>query len=178
MLRARIWQRSLKSSRRGGSASDREQPLRHQGEIGPRSNLIRLFEDHGAVLRCGDGALRQPGRAGASRHGFEYAGDADREAVPGRPVPPGDSGSGILRPLHPRGRSGQRPRALVEQDFSRQGRPVFGGCEGRHAHHAYRGGRSQSATLVGAGNIRRGRSDARAERQRTHRALAGDKSRR
>ena len=47
-----------------------------------------------------------------------------------------------------------------------------------HAHHAYRSGRSQSATLVGAGNICRGRSDARAERQRTHRALAGDQPRR
>ena len=88
--------------------------------------------------------LRESRHADASGHQLQHAGHAVGQALPGRPVPAGDSGARVLREIYPSGRSGQRQRSVAEPNVSWQSGPVLRGCSRRHAHHAHRGGRAES----------------------------------
>ena len=139
------------SGRRSASGSGevepavRTEPARSRRK--PRRSTIgavRLLQNHRAIRRRGDAALRQSRHADAGRHQLQHAGHAAGPALAGRPVPPGHSGAGVLRPVHSYWRSGQRHRAFAQPNLPGQGGALLGGREGRHAHHAHRSGRAES----------------------------------
>ena len=113
--------------------------------------------------------LRQSRHADASGHQLQHAGHAAGQALPGRPVPAGDSGARVVREIHPSGRSSQRQCSVAEPNVSWQSGPVLRGCSRRHAHHAHRSGRAESQPRSASRSVRGSHHHAREERRR-HRA--------
>ncbi len=123
---------------------------RGAGQAGARPGAVRLFENHRAVRRRGDAALRQPGHIDAGGHQLQHASlplvrlsedDLFRLVIPG---------AGILCAVHSHRRSGQRECSVAGPQLPGEGGPVLRGCQGRHAHHAHRSGCSEPATGAAA----------------------------
>ena len=109
--------------------------------------FIRLLQNHSAVRRRDYAALRQSGHAAAGGHEFQHSGNAAGAAFSGRPVPPGDSGTGILCAIHPHRRSRQGTGELAQPQLPGQGDAFLRRRERRHAHDAHRSGRVQSGRM-------------------------------